>query len=90
MWGRQPSGEGAPTHDFAKCSQKLHEIERIWIPRGGARPKFYYVDLSLHVVLNNGGTGFKPQPIFAKLGNKFKKMFQIRKSRIFLVLKLGK
>ena len=30
---------GAPTCDFAKFSQKLHEIERIW--RG---PKLYYVD----------------------------------------------
>ena len=28
---------GAPTYDFAKFSQKLHEIERIWAPRGGAR-----------------------------------------------------
>ena len=28
---------GAPTYDFAKFSQKLHEIERIWTPRGGAR-----------------------------------------------------
>ena len=28
---------GASTYDFAKFSQKLHEIERIWIP-GGARP----------------------------------------------------
>ena len=27
--------EGAPTYDFAKFSQKLHEIERIWT-RGGA------------------------------------------------------
>ena len=36
--------EGAPTYDFAKFSQKLHEIERIWTLRGGARPKFYYVD----------------------------------------------
>ena len=26
--------EGAPTYDFAKFSQKLHEIERIWT--GGA------------------------------------------------------
>ena len=26
---------GAPTYDFAKFSQKLHEIERIWAPRGG-------------------------------------------------------
>ena len=24
--------------------KKLHEIERIWAPGGGARPKFYYVD----------------------------------------------
>ena len=35
-----PRGEGAnpprgaPTYDFAKFSQKLHEIERIWTPRG--------------------------------------------------------
>ena len=40
-WGRQLPG-GAPTYDFAKNSQKLHEIERIWA--GGAHPKFYYVD----------------------------------------------
>ena len=26
----------APTYDFAKISQKLHEIERIWTPGGGA------------------------------------------------------
>ena len=42
--GANPPG-GAPTYDFAKFSQKLHEIERIWTPRGGgARPKFYFVD----------------------------------------------
>ena len=39
-----PTPRGAPTYDFAKISQKLHEIERIWTPRGGAHPKFYYVD----------------------------------------------
>ena len=41
-----PGGGGAPTYDFAKFSQKLHEIERILTPGGGggARPKFYYVD----------------------------------------------
>ena len=34
--GRQlPGRGGAPTYDFAKISQKLHEIERIWAPRGG-------------------------------------------------------
>ena len=26
---------GAPTYNFAKFSQKLHEIERIWTPGGG-------------------------------------------------------
>ena len=32
-WGCQLSEEGgAPTYDFAKFSQKLHEIERIWTP----------------------------------------------------------
>ena len=37
--GRQlPGGGGAPTYNFAKFSQKLHEIERIWVPRGGGRP----------------------------------------------------
>ena len=29
-----PTPGGAPTYDFAKFSQKLHEIERIW-PSGG-------------------------------------------------------
>ena len=32
-----PTPRGAPTYDFAKFSQKLHEIERIWTG-GGARP----------------------------------------------------
>ena len=45
--GGANSPGGAPTYDFAKISQKLHEIERIWAPRGGAHPKFYYVDLPL-------------------------------------------
>ena len=26
---------GAPTYDFDKISQKMHEIERIWAPMGG-------------------------------------------------------
>ena len=35
-WGRQLSREGAPTYDFAKFSQIMDEIERIWTPgRGG-------------------------------------------------------
>ena len=33
-----PTLGGAPTYNFAKFSQKLHEIERIWTPRGVARP----------------------------------------------------
>ena len=47
--GGANSPGGAPTYDFAKFSQKLHEIERIWTPRGGARPKFYYVDPPLYI-----------------------------------------
>ena len=46
-----PGGE-SPTYDFAKFSQKLHEIVRIWTPgAGGARPKFYYVDPPLNIVI---------------------------------------
>ena len=33
-----PTPRGAQTYDFAIFSQKLHEIERIWAPKGGARP----------------------------------------------------
>ena len=43
--GRQLSGGGPPTYDFAKFSQKLHEIElKEFGPLGGGRPNFYYVD----------------------------------------------
>ena len=35
--GHQLPG-GAPTYDFAKISQKLHEIERIWTGRGARVP----------------------------------------------------
>ena len=36
--GANPRGGGESlTHDFAKFSPKLHEIERIWTPREGAR-----------------------------------------------------
>ena len=34
-WGHQ-SSRGAPTYNFAKFRQKLHEIERIWTPGGYA------------------------------------------------------
>ena len=33
--GGANSPGGVPTYDFVKISQKLHEIERIWTPRGG-------------------------------------------------------
>ena len=35
--------------------KKLHEFERIWTPRGDARPKFYYVDppLFTHLCVNS-------------------------------------
>ena len=43
---------GPPTYDFAKNSQKLHEIERIWAPGGeGARVQ-NYVDPPLLSVTN--------------------------------------
>ena len=29
-----PTPRGGATYDFVKISQKLHEIERIWTPRG--------------------------------------------------------
>ena len=29
---------GAPTYEFAKFSQKLHEIERIWTPNPSRPP----------------------------------------------------
>ena len=46
--GGANSPGGAPTYDFAKFSQKLHEIERIWTGEGDTRPKFYYVDPPLY------------------------------------------
>ena len=36
--GLQPSGGGTPTYDFAKFSEKLHEIEKILGCRGGGPP----------------------------------------------------
>ena len=33
-----PTPRGAPTYELAKFFQKLHEIERIWTPRGGSTP----------------------------------------------------
>ena len=41
--GGTNSPGGANIQFCQKFPKKLHEIERIWAPRGG-RPKFYYVD----------------------------------------------
>ena len=53
-----PTLQGVPIYDFAKYSQKLHEIERIWTPRGGTHPKFYYVDPPLITL-----TRWLPNPV---------------------------
>ena len=48
--GRQLPG-GASTYDFAKFSQKLYQIERIWVPRG-ARPLCPPLDLPLVIAVS--------------------------------------
>ena len=50
--GSRGGDGGGTTYDFAKCSQELHENERIWT-WGLALPKFYYVDPPLHVTIYN-------------------------------------
>ena len=42
--GANSPGAGRQHTILPNFPQKLHEIERIWTPRGGARPKFYFVD----------------------------------------------
>ena len=37
--GGANSPGGLPTYDFAKFSQKLHDIERIWTPGGALVPR---------------------------------------------------
>ena len=46
--GGANSSGGAPTYNFAKFSQKLHEIERIWARGGGARVPRAPLDLPLN------------------------------------------
>ena len=36
--GAKPLGRGAPTYDFVKFSEKLHEIEKILDRKGGGAP----------------------------------------------------
>ena len=47
--GRQLPG-GAPTYDFAEFSQKLHEIERIWIPGGAPLDPPLLIEANLQVL----------------------------------------
>ena len=47
---------------FCQFSQKLHEIERIWTPTGGACPKFYYVDPPLAPVQDRHPNPSKRSP----------------------------
>ena len=48
-----PTAWGAPTYDFAKIFQKLHEIERIWTPRG-PRPSSLPLDPPLLPITAKG------------------------------------
>ena len=54
--GRQLPG-GAPTYDFAKISQKLHEIERIWTP-GGARVQNFTMYIRHWLIIRKEGVLF--------------------------------
>ena len=44
--------EGAPTYDFAKFSQKLHEIERIWV---GVGWRIFWTNFSQDDYIGGGG-----------------------------------
>ena len=51
---------GAPTYDFAKFSQKLHEIERIWAPRGGRASLAPPLDPPLEIMAWKPGNYYVP------------------------------
>ena len=50
-----PRGGGGSTYEFAKFSQKLHEIERIWMPGGGG---------GAPLPKSANGNGFTPAILF--------------------------
>ena len=54
-----PTLQGAPTYDFAKFSEKLHEIERIWTlgEEGGASK----------MLLCRSATGYYAQYLFSRV-----------------------
>ena len=43
-----PTIQGVPTYNFAKYSQELHEIERIWIAKGRGVHPWRPLDPPLH------------------------------------------
>ena len=53
VWAWTLRGGGVPTYDFAKFSQKLHEFERIWTPRGAhpSRPLRSATDLYWNIMI---------------------------------------
>ena len=53
--GGAPTPQGAPTYNFAKISQKLHEIERIGPPGGreGRAPPLRSATGSLELLLKS-------------------------------------
>ena len=58
--GSKPSG-GAPTYDFVKISEKLHEIEKILGCRGGRPPKSATALIPLFCASGDVSSGFQSQ-----------------------------
>ena len=61
-----PTLQGAPAYDFAKFSQKLHLIERIWtggrVPRAPINPPLVRRESNLTLTLNNDKDKRKNSP----------------------------
>ena len=53
--GANPRGGGAPTYDFAKFSEKLHDIEKILVRREAPRAP---LDPSLVSTVNDVGNKY--------------------------------
>ena len=71
--GGDANPPGVPTYDFAKFSQKLHEIEGIWTPRRGTCPKCYNLDPHLfsidQITYPLKGAGFFIRQLYENEGN---------------------
>ena len=72
--GRQLS-RGAPTYDFAKFFQKLHEIERIWTPRGERVSK---------ILLCRSATGFNQSHQLTKFSELLEQNLLHKSAALFL------